>query len=202
MAKYTKNKHRRSKQKSPLPLILIGIGLIVIAVAFVILSPKSGEKAAAETAASAPAQIPASIPGEVSFPAPELTLADVQGQTVSLADYRGQWVLVNNWATWCPPCRAEMPELNAFYEAHKDEGFVLIGISSGDTQVQIEEFVREFGLSFPMWQDPTSASLRAFRMEYLPSSFVIDPSGTVRLAWTGAINTETLETYVTPLLQQ
>jgi peroxiredoxin len=136
----------------------------------------------------------------MNYPAPSLELTDMQDQTVSLADYQGRWVLVNNWATWCPPCRAEMPELNAYYETHKDDGFILIGISSGDTKTQIEDFIQEYGLSFPMWQDPTSASLRAFRMDYLPSSFVIDPSGTVRLAWTGAVSLATLETYVTPLL--
>ena len=198
MAKYTKNKQQKPKQKSPLPLILIGVGLIVIAVAFVIFMPKDGNT----TAASEPGEIPASIPGEMNYPAPELTLTDMQDRTVSLADYRGQWVLVNNWATWCPPCRAEMPELKAFYEAHKDEGFVLIAISSGDTKAQIADFTQEYGLSFPMWQDPTSASLRAFRMDYLPSSFVIDASGTVRLAWTGAISLENLERYVTPLLNE
>jgi peroxiredoxin len=198
MTKATKNKHPKSRKKSPLPLFLIGVGLIVIAAAFVIFMPKDGNM----TAASEPGEIPASIPGEMNYPAPELTLTDMRDQTVSLADYRGQWVLVNNWATWCPPCRAEMPELNAFYEAHKDEGFVLIAISSGDTKTQIADFIQQFGLSFPMWQDPTSASLQAFRMDYLPSSFVIDPSGTVRLAWTGAISLETLEKHVTPLLKQ
>lgn len=198
MAKYTKHNRRKSKKNSPLPLILIGIGLIVIAVAFVIFMPKSDQT----TSAAEPGEIPASVPGEMNYPAPELTLTDMQDQTVSLADYRGQWVLVNNWATWCPPCRAEMPELNAFYEAHKDDGFVLIAISSGDTKAQIDDFTREYGLTFPMWQDPTSASLRAFRMDYLPSSFVIDPSGTVRLAWTGAVSLATLEKYVTPLMQQ
>lgn len=198
MAKYTIDKRRNSKNKSPLPLILIGAGLIVIAVAIVIFIPKKSEA----LASSAPGEIPASIPGDMNFPAPELTLTDMQDQSVSLVDYRGQWVLVNNWATWCPPCRAEMPELNAYYEAHKDEGFVLVAISSGDTKDQITAFTQEYGLRFPMWQDPTSASLRAFRMDYLPSSFVIDPSGTVRLAWTGAVSLETLEKYVTPLLQQ
>jgi len=196
MSKYTTNKRRKSKNKSPLPLILIGLGLIVIAIAIVIFLPKDGDK----PTSSAPSEIPASVPGEMNFQAPELTLTDMQDQTVSLADYRGQWVLVNNWATWCPPCRAEMPELNAYYEAHKDNGFVLIGVSSGDTKTQIADFIQEYGLGFPMWQDPTSASLRAFRMDYLPSSFVIDPSGTVRLAWTGAVSLETLEQYVTPLL--
>jgi peroxiredoxin len=197
MAKYTKNRLGNSNKPSPLPLILIGVGLIVIATAFVIFMPKTGENI---PSTSTTQEIPASIPSEMNYPAPSLELTDMQDQTVSLADYRGQWVLVNNWATWCPPCRAEMPELNAYYEAHKDEGFVLIGISSGDTKTQIEDFIRENGLSIPMWQDPTSASLRAFRMDYLPSSFVIDPSGTVRLAWTGAVSLATLETYVTPLL--
>lgn len=198
MAKYTRNNRSKSKEKSPLPLIMIGIGLIVIAVAFVIFTPKASDA----TSASAPGEIPASIPGEMNYPAPELTLTDMQDETVSLTDYRGQWLLVNNWATWCPPCRAEMPELKAFYETHKDDGFVLVAISSGDTKAQIADFTQEYGLSFPMWQDPTSASLRAFRMDYLPSSFVIDPSGTVRLAWTGAVSLETLEKYITPLLQQ
>jgi peroxiredoxin len=197
MTKYTNIQHRKSKGTSPLPLILIGVGLIVIAVAFVIFTPKANDT----TSTSAPGEIPASIPGEMNYPAPVLTLTDMQDRTVSLADYRGQWVLVNNWATWCPPCRAEMPELNAYYEAHKNEGFVLVAISSGDTKAQIADFTQEYGLSFPMWQDPTSASLRAFRMDYLPSSFVIDPSGTVRLAWTGAVSLETLEKYVTPLLE-
>ena len=196
MANHVNSNRRKLKSKSPLPLILIGMGLIVIAIAFVIFSPQN----AANTSPS-PGEIPASIPGEMDYPAPALSLTNMQEQAVSLADYKGQWVLVNNWATWCPPCRAEMPELNAYYEAHKDEGFVLIGISSGDTRNQIEDFIQEYGLSFPMWQDPTSASLRAFGMEYLPSSFVIDPEGTVRLAWTGAVSLETLEAYVTPLLR-
>ena len=197
MAKYTKNsRNHKSKKSSPLPLIFVGLGLIAIAIAAVILIPRDETPAVA----SAPDEIPSSIPGEMNFIAPELTLTDLEGAPVSLADYEGQWVLVNNWATWCPPCRAEMPELNAYYEAHKDDGFILIGISSGDTQAQIEAFVQEYGISFPMWQDPMSKSLNAFRMEYLPSSFVIDPSGTVRLAWTGAISLQTLEEYVTPLL--
>jgi peroxiredoxin len=193
----TKYRLRNSNKKSPLPLILIGVGLIAIAFAFVLLLPRTDDKA---SSAAEPREIPASIPGEMNYPAPSLELTDLRDQTVSLADYQGHWVLVNNWATWCPPCRAEMPELNAYYEAHKDAGFVLIGISSGDTKDQIEDFIQEYELNFPMWQDPTSASLRAFRMDYLPSSFVIDPSGTVRLAWTGAVSLDTLETYITPLL--
>jgi peroxiredoxin len=194
MANYSKRKQSTQKKQSHIPLILMGVGLIVIALAVVILVPRNSQQGVVD-----PGEIPASVPGQMNFPAPELELTDLTGTRVSLTDYRGHWVMVNNWATWCPPCRAEMPELQAFYETHKDEGFVLVGISSGDTVPQIEAFVSEYQISFPMWQDPTGKSLRAFRMDYLPSSFVIDPSGTVRLAWTGAISFETLEQQVAPL---
>lgn len=190
------NKARR-RRKSALPLILMGIGLIVIAVALVFFPPQAKETEAAST----PDQNSGLAPGEMEFPAPDLTLMDLQNQAVSLADYRGQWVLVNNWATWCPPCRAEMPELNAYYEAHKDDGLILIGINSGESQSQIADFVQANGLSFPVWQDPTSSALRAFSLDFLPSTFVIDPSGTVQMVWPGAVSLEALETYVTPLLE-
>lgn len=135
-------------------------------------------------------------------PAPSLTLTDIQGNTVSLEDYRGRWVLVNNWATWCPPCRAEMPELNAYYQDHKDEDFVLIGISAGDTPAQVLDFTESFGIQFPMWVDPGQKALSAFRMSALPNSFVIDPQGNVQMAWTGAVTLKELEEQVTPLLEQ
>ncbi len=194
MAKYTNHK-RNNKKNSPFPLLLVGAGLILLAIAAAVMLPK--EVPAEPTPTNDPHTV---IPGKVDYAAPALTLRDVDGKTVSLDDYRGQVVLVNNWATWCPPCRAEMPELNAYYEAHKQEGFVLIGISAGDSQEQVREFIDSLGITFPMWLDPKEDAMRAFRTEYLPSSFVIDPQGTVRLAWTGAISLQTLEDYVTPLL--
>jgi peroxiredoxin len=191
MANYPKSIKRKSKKKSPLPLILVGAGLIVFSLAFFIFGSLS--------------QGSAGNPQEDELrgtPAPELTLTDVQGHTVSLSDYRGHWVLVNNWATWCPPCRAEMPELNAYYQAHKDDGFVLIGISAGDTQAQVADFVSAFGIRFPMWVDPQQAALSAFRMNALPNSFVIDPEGYVRTSWTGAVTLTDLENRVTSLMEE
>ncbi|HEX9333586.1 MAG TPA: TlpA disulfide reductase family protein, partial [Anaerolineales bacterium] len=69
------------------------------------------------------------VPVKVSFPAPKLTLTDTQGISHSLADYRGQIVLVNLWATWCPPCKEEMPTLEAFYNKHKEEGLEIIAVN-------------------------------------------------------------------------
>jgi peroxiredoxin len=191
MAKSTKNIARRSNQKSPLPLILIGAGLIAFSLAFFIFGSLS------QGSAESPEK-----DGPHGTPAPELTLTDVQGRSVSLSDYRGQWVLVNNWATWCPPCRAEMPELNAFYQAHKKDGFVLIGISAGDTQAQVADFVEALGIQFPMWVDMQQVAMSAFRMNALPNSFVIDPDGYVRLSWTGGVTLADLENRVTPFLEE
>ncbi len=185
------------KKNNAIPLIFAGAGLILLALAGLIWGRES-QKVSASTSG----EVVSVIPREVDFLAPELVLSDLSGMPVSLEDYRGQVVLVNNWATWCPPCRAEMPELEIYYQAHKDQDFSLIGISAGDTQAQVERFVGEYGLSFPMWIDLESSALSAFRNNSLPSSYVIDKTGTVRLAWSGAISLAMLEEHVTPLLNE
>lgn len=139
-------------------------------------------------------------PGLVNFAAPQLELEDLTGAPVTLDSLRGQVVLVNNWATWCPPCRAEMPTLESYYRAHRDDGFTLVGINSGDKRQQVEDFTGEYGLTFPIWLDFTGRALIAFRNNALPSSYVIDRSGTVRMFWNGAVTQEALEHYLTPLL--
>jgi len=167
----------------------------VVAIAVMVFAPKG----------NAPLKVDADVshlPGEVNFQAPELALENLGGDPVTLAELRGQVVLVNNWATWCPPCRAEMPELEAYFHAHVDEGFLLVAINSGDTQEQVMAFVEEYDLTFPMWLDPTGLALREFKNNALPSSYVIDRSGTVKFVWTGAVSLEALETYVTPLLAE
>lgn len=143
------------------------------------------------------------VPAKVNFPAPELTLTDIQGSSRSLAEYRGQIVLVNLWATWCPPCKEEMPTLQAFYEKYREDGFVIIAINDGESRQDVLQFVEEYELTFPVWLDPTYvATEKAFHTLNLPSSFVIDRNGTVQLAWIGAINSRMLEKHVTPLIKE
>ncbi len=179
-----------------LALALIGAGLVVIGVvAFVLLSKLPA------TANNAPSSSLA-IPARVDSPAPALSLTNLQGQLVSLADYRDQVVLVNNWATWCPPCKAEMPVLKAYYEDHRRQKFVIIGIEAGEPASEVADFVRYYALTFPVWPDPGQKALDAFRNDALPSSYVIDKAGRLRLAWTGAISRDVLEKYVTPLLEE
>lgn len=144
-----------------------------------------------------------SIPATTKFGAPTLVLYDLAGAPHALSDYRGRVVLVNLWATWCPPCAAEMPNLQRYFENHRAQGFIVIGVEDGDPKAQVVSFVQAQGLTFPVWLDPTyEATDHAFRTTNLPSSYVIDRQGTVRLAWVGAISSTNLEKYVTPLVQE
>ncbi len=189
----SKKKVRRKLQRL-YPIIPIAAGLLLIGFAFVIMaSPKSRSKAASLSSVE---------PVAVNFAAPELSFENLARSTEALTDYRGSVVLVNNWATWCPPCKAEMPTLAAFYNEHKSEGFTLIAIEAGDPVDVVSTFVQNYNLKFPIWLDPNGASLRAFGNSTLPSSYVIDRSGTVRYAWTGEINREMLKKYLAPLLKE
>ena len=192
-------KHTAQRQKAQvLALVLVGAGLLVLGVLLTLFMPRSLEAANGE-AESQPGQV---VPAEVNYPAPELSLYDLNGQPVALSDYQDQVVLVNNWATWCPPCRAEMPTLQAYFDEHQGQGFTIVAIESGETKTEVAEFVRVNKLSFPVWLDMRQEALQAFRNFGLPSSYVIDREGQIRLAWTGAISREMLEQYVTPLLEE
>jgi peroxiredoxin len=183
------------KNKFPLPLVIVGLGLVLLGVAAFALLPKPG--AAAQTKPLS------TIPIQVNYAAPELSLTDVEGNPVSLTDSRGQVLLVNLWATWCPPCKKEMPTLQAFYDAHKADGFTIVAINDGDPTADVAQFVKDYELTFPVWLDPKyQASEEAFKSMNLPSSYVIDREGVIRLQWVGEITYAVLEKYITPLIME
>lgn len=176
--------------------ILFGAGLILVG--FVLFAVLQG---AGDAAASEPMSRSV-VPMAVDFPAPKLALENVNGMPEALDDFHGQVVLLNNWATWCPPCRAEMPSLQKFYEARKEDGFVIVAVSAGDSKIKVEQFVQSYGLTFHIWLDPDGVALNSFRNGSLPNSYVIDRNGMVRYAWTGEISYEMLEKYITPVIQE
>ena len=178
-----------------LPLILVGVGLFMLIGAAVMMN---GLRTNGQELFD-PMILP---PVEVDQPAPELTLFDLDGNQVSISDFRGQVVLLNNWATWCPPCRQEMPEFQAYYDKYKDAGFQILAIEAGQPENEVRAFVDQEGLEFIVLLDPDNLSLRTFQNSTLPNSFVIDRRGNLRLAWIGAINGPTLEKYLTPLLEE
>ncbi|MEW6285213.1 MAG: TlpA disulfide reductase family protein [Chloroflexota bacterium] len=192
MAKSQK-KYRR-KQKKTFPIVPVAAGLFLIGFAVLALaSPKADVNAGTQNSV---------VPMAVEFEAPELALQTLEGKTEALADYRGQVVLVNNWATWCPPCKAEMPTLVAYHNKHAAKGFTVIAIEAGDPAEEVRQFAERYGMTFPVWLDPGGEALKAFRNGTLPNSYVIDRTGTIRLAWTGEISMEMLEKYVTPLIAE
>jgi peroxiredoxin len=144
---------------------------------------------------------PVIAPTVTHFSEPQFALSDPEGSPVSMEKYARQVILINNWAPWCPPCVSEMSELQAYYTAHLAEGFAVIAIDAGDPAANVAAFVKQHGLTFPVWLDPLSKSLGFFKNWDLPSSYLIDRDGIVRYAWMGGINRATLEKYVTPLME-
>jgi thiol-disulfide isomerase/thioredoxin len=171
-------------------MLMIGLGLVATGAMFIMLLDQR----------AASAQDFSTVPAKVNFPAPELNLQDLSGTQVSLGDYRGKVVLVNLWATWCPPCREEMPTLQIFYEEYRQEGFVLVAIDQEETLEVVQPFVDEFGLTFPVWLDENYEAERKFNTMNLPSSYVIDRDGVVRLMWIGGISKKNLEKFVPDII--
>jgi peroxiredoxin len=183
----------RSRYRLP-AMLLIGSGLLVIGiVAFMVLPKLTSPRSETDVIENGPAK--------VDYPAPDIQLQDLNGESVSLADYRGQVVLVNNWATWCPPCREEMPILDAYFRDHRHQDFTIIAIDAGDPKDVVGDFVEQYKMSFPVWVDPTSSAVNSFRNNYLPSSYLIDQDGQVIMVWSGAVSLASLEQNITPLLK-
>jgi len=186
----------RSVSSQGIIMLVVGVGLMLVALAGFLAIPKAAESVSQLEEGLV-------VPAAVNYPAPDVSLTDLNGKPVSLADYDGQVILYNAWATWCPPCKAEMPTLQAYYEKYQGQGFVIIAIEDGlQGDIDVETFVKDFGLTFPVWPDPTNKATTAFGVTGLPTSFVIDREGTVRLTWSGKISMAALEKYVTPLLAE
>jgi peroxiredoxin len=185
---------QKNANNQNLLLLLIGAGLVSIVVVAFLALPK--EQANRETANLAAA------PREVNFLAPNIKLTDLHGNPVAFFDYKGQVILYNAWATWCLPCEEEMPALEAYYRAHKQAGFVVIAIEDGQPVSEVQAYVNRHGLTFPVWPDTGWIATYTFGINNLPTSYVIDRHGDVRLMWVGPITHALLEQYVTPLLDE
>lgn len=112
--------------------------------------------------------------------APDFTLNDIDGKKVNLSEFRGKVVLLNFWATWCGPCRAEMPSLHNLYNEYKDKGFVVIAISADTSEKPVKSFAKELKLSFPILMDKNKAvSFDDYGVLGLPTTFLIDKNGII-----------------------
>lgn len=119
---------------------------------------------------------------QAGFSAPDVTLKTPDGETYTLSELRGQAVLVNLWATWCPPCRAEMPAIEKMYQEYKDQGFIVLAIDMTyqDDPFAVVPFTKEYGLTFPILLDETGDVASAYQLRSLPSSYFINRAGIIQ----------------------
>lgn len=138
---------------------------------------------------------------EPGDPVPTSPLPRLEGGgTASLADYRGRWVLVNFWASWCEPCREEAPALERFQREHGGPGFTVLGIDTQDLTSDGLGFAREYDLSYPQLRDGDGSAADDYGTTGVPENFLIDPQGKVRLLVRGPVSEEYLREEVAPLL--
>lgn len=178
--------------KSRFTWILLFLGVLFLGSAWILESREPAESAAeAATAGEAPA---------VGYRAPDFTLSTLNGEEFTLSEYRGQPVVLNFWATWCPPCRAEIPY---FQEASvKYNGQVaIIGVDDGETAAQVAPFAREMGITYPLPIDEQSLVSRRYRVNSLPSTYFVDAAGIIQHLHIGLINQAVLEDQIEKLLR-
>lgn len=116
------------------------------------------------------------------FLAPDFELVDTGGNLVRLSDFRGSPVLLNFWASWCPPCRAEMPAMQRVHEAYADKSYVILAVNTAyqDRETDALQFARQFDLTFPILFDRTGETSRLYEIRSMPTSFFIDSQGIIR----------------------
>ena len=127
----------------------------------------------------------------------DYSLPDVNGKKHSLADYKGKWVIVNYWATWCPPCQEEIPDLVEFHDRHKDDDAVVIGINFEDIgEEQLSAFVDSFLISYPILRSEPLAETPLGSIPGLPTTFIIAPDGSPVARQVGPVTGKQLDDYI------
>jgi len=141
-------------------------------------------------------------PARIGSSLGNFTLNDLNGKAVHLSDYKGKPVLINGWATWCPPCRAEMPLLSQYFLVHRQQGLVLLAVNAGDTKSEVDTFTKQFDLPFTVLLDPGAQLLENLGVTGFPTSILIGKDGKVKTIHFGMFTQDTLDTEITPLLSQ
>lgn len=137
------------------------------------------------------------------FSAPDFTLDLLGGEQITLSSLRGQVVIVNLWASWCPPCRAEMPAIENVYRTYKDRGLVVLAVNTTyqDSEAEAAAFVQQFGLTFPVPLDRTGSVSARYQLRGLPSTYFVDRQGIIRSVVIGGPMSEaTIQSMVEDLL--
>ena len=127
----------------------------------------------------------------------DMTLTAPDGTRSKLSDYQGKWVVVNYWATWCPPCKAEMPELQAFHDDHVDKDGVVLGVNTEVISEQaINDFLEDFFITYPNFVEGPVSTSELGSIPGLPTTFLVSPKGTVEAKQVGSVTREMIENFI------
>ena len=182
----------------PVPRKILYLAVLLLGLVWTVLSRPPAGAAGTATAGRIPAP-------QAGFLAPAFALTDLSGQSVNLSDYRGKIVILNFWASWCPPCRAEMPAIQQMYQSYQGQGLIVLAVdaSNQDTPGAMQTFLRSFEHSFPILLDSTGEVNRLYAISSLPTTFFIGRDGTIRdLVIGGPLTIAGLSTRIKALFQE
>ncbi|RAL21499.1 cytochrome C biogenesis protein [Thermoflavimicrobium daqui] len=179
------------------------MAILLIAVAIVIINlwktNENKDNATKETATTENQPNVEPLQAEEGKPAPKFNLVTLEGKSVKLSDYRGKKVILNFWATWCPPCQAEMPHMQKFYEKNKENGVEILAVnltSMDKGTAAIRKFVKDYRLTFPILLDKDGAVGSQYQAISIPTSYILDANGVVVKKILGPMDENMLESLV------
>jgi thiol-disulfide isomerase/thioredoxin len=172
--------------------VIWAIAAAALAIAFIVLEPFF----------VAPTTHAAGPQGLVGQAAPVFDLTDDRGAAVSLDRYRGRIVVMNLWASWCPPCRAEMPDLQRLANAYADGGIAIVGVNEGESPQRARAFADSLQIRFPIWIDAAQRYGRTYAALGLPTTVILDPNGVVVRGFDGPLTFAQMQAAVAPLVRK
>jgi peroxiredoxin len=176
--------------------LLVGAVICLIAAFFVVLGAGLPERATYTGFIEAGQE----YAPELNAIAPPFEAQTLVGGTLRLADLRGKAVLINFWATWCEPCKAEMPDLQAVYAAYQARGLRVLGVNLGEGKADVEAWVKQHGLTFDIVLDDEQRIASLYQLRGQPSSYLIAPDGVITQIYYGPTTRQSLEAAIAPFL--